>query len=34
MHNQNGAVLMHYTVGVSVLASKNYFYDKEISAYG
>ena len=30
MHNQNRPVLTHCKVGVSVLVSKNYVYDKEI----
>ena len=32
MHNQNEAVLEHYKEGVSVLVSKNHFYDREIFA--
>ena len=32
MHNQNEAVLEHYKEGVSVLVSKNHFYDGEILA--
>ena len=32
MDNQNDAVLEHYKEGVSVLVSKNHFYDREILA--
>ena len=32
MHNKNGAVLMYYKVGISVLVSQKLFYNKENSA--
>ena len=32
MHNQNEAVLEHCKEGISVLVSKNHFYDREIFA--
>ena len=28
IQNQNGAVIMHYKAVVSMLVSKNYFYDE------
>ena len=32
MHNKNETVLEHYKEGVSVVVSKNHFYDREILA--